>query len=251
MLLTPARVQRLLRDVRSRRLSVREAYEQLQALPLTHVNGATLDTHRAIRRRYPEAVLCEGKTVEQVIAIATHLARVAEPLLLTRMRPELFQAVAPHLQGLRYHAGARMATANHVRPQRRARRYALIVTAGTSDGPVAEETRVTLEALGHRPRQLSDVGVAGLHRVMERLPLIQRAAVIVVVAGMEGALPSVIGGLTASPVIAVPTSIGYGAGFQGIGPLLTMLNTCVPGVVVVNIDNGFGAGYFAGLLLDR
>ena len=251
MLLTSARIRRLLHDVRGQRLSVREAYERLQALPYDRAGDALLDTHRAIRRRYPEAVFCDGKTVEQIIGIAARLAPVAQPLLLTRISPAVFQALAARLPGMRYHAGARMATANHVPPRRGVKRYALIVTAGTADVPVAEETRVTLEAFGRRVRLVTDIGVAGLHRVMGHLPFIRRAAVIVVVAGMDGALPSVIGGLTAVPVIAVPTSVGYGAGFQGIGPLLTMLNTCVPGIAVVNIDNGFGAAYFANLLLDQ
>ena len=251
MLLTPARVQQLLRDVQHRRLSVREAYERLQMLPYDRLDGALLDTHRAIRRRYPEAVFCEGKTIAQIASIVQRLLPVAQPLLLTRLRPDAFEALAAAHPALHYHAGARMAVANHVAIRRSATPYALVVTAGTSDAPVAEEARVTLEAFGRRVRLLSDVGVAGLHRVMGQLPLIQRAAVIVVVAGMDGALPSVVGGLTSSPVVAVPTSVGYGASFHGIGPLLTMLNTCVPGVVLVNIDNGFGAGYFANVLLDR
>ena len=252
MILTRARIQRLLQDVSARRLSVAEAFTRLQALPYDHLGFATLDTHRALRRKYPEAVFCEGKTVEQVRQIVERLAPLVDPLLLTRMTPELFQTLAPQFPRLVHHPMARMATWTHRRPaRRRSSRHALIVTAGTADVPVAEEARVTLEALGQRAQVATDVGVAGLHRLAEHLPRIQRAAVIIVVAGMEGALASVIGGLAACPVIAVPTSVGYGASFHGIGPLLTMLNACAPGVTVVNIDNGFGAGYFASLLLDN
>lgn len=250
MILTPTRIQQLLRQVRRRRLSVRQAYAQLRALPYDHLGFATLDTHRAIRRRYPEVVFCDGKTAEQICGIVARLGCVVDPLILTRVTPTLFQTLSAQFPHLRYHSGARMATWNHRRPARhRSSKYALLITAGTSDLPVAEEARVTLEAFGHRVRQATDIGVAGIHRLTEHLPLIRRAAVIIVVAGMDGALPSVIGGVASCPVIAVPTSVGYGASFRGVAPLLTMLNTCAPGVVVVNIDNGFGAGYFASLLL--
>jgi len=250
VLLTPARIQRLLRAVRHQRVSVREAYQRLQRLPFDDLGFAKLDTHRALRRRLPEVVFCEGKRLEHLIPIVQRLQMVASPLLLTRVSPEQFAALHRRFPPLIYYPTARLAAWPRRNHRPASRRCVLIVTAGTADLPVAEEARFTLEVLGRRVRLLSDVGVAGLHRLTEHLSLIQRAAVIIVVAGMEGALASVVGGLAAAPVIAVPTSVGYGASFRGVGALLTMLNTCVPGVVVVNIDNGFGAAYFASLLLD-
>jgi len=206
---------------------------------------ARLDLHRRHRRGVPEIVLGEGKTPQQLTAIARRLSRAGELVLITRLSPEAYAFMQPRLPALRYHATARIAYQLRRGARPAPSGLALVVTGGTSDLPVAEEAAVTLELLGSRVARLFDVGVAGVHRLFNQVKLLRRARVIVVAAGMEGALASVVAGLVACPVVAVPTSIGYGASFQGIAPLLAMLNSCVPGVAVVNIDNGFGAGYLA------
>ena len=248
MLYTTQHLQRLLRDVRQGRRSISAVVGELRQLPVDNVGFARLDTHRALRRGLPEAVFCDGKTTAQLSIIIGRLAKVADPVLLTRLAPAQFAALHRRYPALRYHVPGRLGFLT--RRSRRARRAGLMlmVTGGTSDGPVAEEAAATLEILGHRVERLWDVGVAGVHRILMHQRLLQRARVVIVAAGMEGALASVVAGLTAAPIIAVPTSVGYGASFRGIAPLLTMLNSCAPGVVVVNIDNGFGAAYFAHLI---
>ena len=209
-----------------------------------------LDTHRQRRRGIPEIILGQGKTPSQVIRIARRVLAARQLLLITRLEPRAFQDVHSALPLLRYDPIARMAF--HV-PAARPRRDGLVavVTGGTSDLPIAEEAVVTLDVLGSRAVRLYDVGVAGVHRVLRHQAMLQQARVVVVVAGMEGALASVVAGLARCPVIAVPTSIGYGANFEGLAALLTMLNSCVPGIGVVNIDNGFGAGYLAHVINHR
>jgi len=248
MLYTAQRLQRLLRDVRLRRRSVAQAVNRLQQLPVDDLGFARLDTHRALRRGLPEAVYCDGKTTAQLAVIVGRLARVAEPVLLTRLKAEQFAALHRRYPALRYHAPARLGFLTRRRQRAWRLGLMLVVTGGTADAPVAEEAASTLEVLGHRVERLQDVGVSGVHRILMHQRLLQQARVVIVVAGMEGALASVVAGLTAAPVVAVPTSIGYGASFRGIGPLLTMLNSCAPGVAVVNIDNGFGAAYFASVI---
>jgi NCAIR mutase (PurE)-related protein len=205
---------------------------------------ATLDLARAARRGYPEAVFCAGKTVEQVAAIAAEIGRVGQRTLFTRADPEQAAAVRAALSDADYDASAQL-VAWPAEPPTPTGGLVVVVTAGTSDLPVAREAWLTARHLGRAAELVVDVGVAGLHRVLARLDLLRRARVIVVVAGMDGALPSVVAGLVSAPVVAVPTSVGYGAAFDGLAALLTMLNACAPGVAVVNIDNGYGAGHLA------
>jgi NCAIR mutase (PurE)-related protein len=239
------KLQRVMRDVRAGRLSVGQAMEEVRGLPFEDLGFAKVDTHRAVRKGFPEAVYCPGKTDAQVVAIVERLAANSSTVLATRASQETFSAVRSSVTSkpVAYHEMARMIVVGDL-PKRRVGRV-LVLTAGTADLPVAEEAALTAEAMGARCERLADVGVAGVHRVLEHRHMLERAKVIVVVAGMEGALPSVVSGLVECPVIAVPTSVGYGASFDGLAALLAMLNACSPGVAVVNIDNGYGAGYLA------
>jgi hypothetical protein len=246
-MVTEHSLHRWIRLVRNGHRSPHALVEALKRLPFEDLGFARLDTHRRLRRGLPEVVLCEGKTPAQLIAIARRLVRADGMALLTRLEPAVFQEIRPHLRGLRYDPMARLAY-QPPRSRRALRGLVIVVTGGTSDLPIAEEAAVTLELLGSRVSRLYDVGVAGVHRILGQWRLLRRARAIVVIAGMEGALASVVAGLVRCPVVAVPTSIGYGASFQGIAPLLTMLNSCVPGIGVVNIDNGFGAAYLAHLI---
>lgn len=215
--------------------------------PYEELGWAKLDTHRLSRRGLPEVIFAEGKSPQQLKQIIRRLLLRKHPILLTRLSAAHFEAIRTSCPALAYHPVARIA----FQPPPNARRLkglVAVLTGGTSDIPVAEEAALTLEWLGSRPVKLYDVGVAGVHRLLSHLALLRRARVIVVAAGMEGALASVVGGLVACPVVAVPTSVGYGASFQGIAPLLTMMNSCAPGVGVVNIDNGFGAGMLAHMI---
>lgn len=211
------------------------------------IGFARLDVDRVRRRGMPEAIYCAGKTPDQVAHIVTAMKRARHNVLGTRASPDVFEVVRRMHPDARYHALARCITVDVVRRPKPIGRIA-VVTAGTSDLPVAEEAAVTAEWMGARVERISDVGVAGLHRLMPHLPKLRRARVVVVVAGMEGALPSVVGGLIDKPLIAVPTSVGYGVNFGGLTALLAMLNSCAPGVSVVNVDNGFGAGICAALI---
>lgn len=239
------KLARVMRDVREGRLTVGQAMEEVRGLPFEDLGFAKVDTHRSLRKGFPEAVYCPGKTDAQVVAIVERLAAHSSTVLATRATPENFRAVRTAVKSkpVAYHESARMIVVGDL-PKRRMGRV-LVLTAGTSDLPVAEEAALTAEAMGARCERLADVGVAGVHRVLEHRHMLERAKVIVVVAGMEGALPSVVSGLVECPVIAVPTSVGYGASFDGLAALLAMLNACSPGVAVVNIDNGYGAGYLA------
>ncbi|WP_447975603.1 nickel pincer cofactor biosynthesis protein LarB [Nitrospira sp. Kam-Ns4a] len=237
------RLRRLLQDLRAGRADVPQVLERLRSLPYEDLGFASVDHHRALRQGFPEVIFCEGKTSQQVAAIARGLLKRGGPLLATRATPEVAAALAKLDRRATYHELARTVV---VRTQKaRPKGDILIVTAGTADLPVAEEARVTAEVMGSRVSVLHDVGVAGLHRVLDRHARLRQARVLVVVAGMDGVLPSVVGGLVDRPVIAVPTSRGYGASFGGLAALLTMLNSCAAGVGVVNIDNGFGAGCLA------
>jgi NCAIR mutase (PurE)-related protein len=239
-------VRRLLENVAAGGIDVDAALEQLRHLPYEDLGFAKIDHHRALRGNLPEVVLGQGKTPEQVVAIAERLVERSGRLLVTRIDKSIFRQLQERVPDAVYHETARAATVD--RHPREALSGITVLCAGTADLPVAEEATVTAELMGHRIERIYDVGVAGLHRLLDHLPQLTDAHVLVVVAGMEGALPSVVSGLVAMPVIAVPTSIGYGASFQGIAPLLTMLNSCAPGVAVVNIDNGFGAGYLAAVI---
>lgn len=243
-MVTERRLKYWLGEVRNGRRTPAALLDTLRHLPYENLGFARLDTHRGLRRGLPEAIFCDGKTPQQIIQIARRAARRQAFVLLTRLDVLTFDAIRSSLPNFRYDPIARLAHTSAVARQTRAG-LVVVVTGGTSDIPVAEEASVTLELLGSRAARLYDVGVAGVHRLLGQLRLLHRARAIIVIAGMEGALASVVAGLVRCPVIAVPTSIGYGASFQGIAPLLTMLNSCVPGVGVVNIDNGFGAAYLA------
>ncbi len=247
--MTPRQLQRLLRQVRAGQLSVPDAVERLRSLPFEDLGFAKLDTHRELRTGFPEVIYCTGKTADQGLRIARRIVSHHHLALATRCTPEIYEAARETFPTVAWHEAARiMVIGKPPRPPARARPI-IVVTGGTADTPVAEEAAVTAETIGCRVERIYDVGVAGLHRLLAHHQKLARARAIIVVAGMEGALASVVGGLVSAPVIAVPTSVGYGASFQGIAPLLTMLNSCAAGVAVVNIDNGFGAGYFAALLL--
>lgn len=241
--MNPEGVVRLLRHVRQGRVTVEQALERLRSLPFEDLGFASLDHHRSLRQGFPEVVLCEGKTTAQVVSIVGALLKKRGPLLATRADPALARAIRRLDRRARYHRDARIVAIHD--PRRARRGHVLIVTAGTADVSVAEEARVTAEVMGSHVESLYDVGVAGLHRLLGRKERLFTARVIVVAAGMDGVLPSVVGGLVDCPVIAVPTSRGYGASFGGLAALLTMLNSCAAGVAVMNIDNGFGAGCLA------
>jgi NCAIR mutase (PurE)-related protein len=236
----------LLEAVAAGATPVAQALERLRILPYQDVRFAKVDLHRALRHGAPEAVFGQGKTPEQVVAIVTRLAEHHANVLATRLDGDMAAAIAASGLPHRYHAEARVAV---IRPEPTPEVGLIaVLSAGTADIPVAEEAAITAEALGNRVERAYDCGVAGLHRLLDQHALLAQANAIVVVAGMEGALPSVVGGLVDRPVIAVPTSVGYGAAFGGVTALLAMLNSCAPGVSVVNIDNGYGAACQASLI---
>ncbi len=208
---------------------------------------AKVDLNRLKRRGFAEVVYCPGKTKEQILKITRTLLEHKQPLLLTKLEKDTYACLKKHLPGLQYNFLGKIAYLKN-KPVKKTNKFVLLITAGTSDLPVAEEAYATLKAMGNSVVKLYDVGVAGCHRLTDNLELLRKANVIIVIAGMEGALASVVSGLVSSPVIAVPASTGYGANFKGLSALLTMINSCSPGVAVVNIDNGFGAGYFASLV---
>jgi NCAIR mutase (PurE)-related protein len=236
----------LLTSVKAGELSIDKAIVQLGNLPYEEVGFAKLDHHRNLRRGFPEVVFSQGKTVEQITTITQKLAASTEKVLVTRASSEVFNAVSAIVREATYNTSAKTIIINRSKTPKH--KGIAIVSAGTSDIPVAEEAAVTAEIMDNNVDRIYDVGVAGIHRLFDHMPRIRDAKVIIVIAGMDGALPSVVSGLVAAPVIAVPTSNGYGASFQGVAPLLTMLNSCSPGIAVVNIDNGFGAGYIAALI---
>jgi NCAIR mutase (PurE)-related protein len=243
------RVRDLLSKVADGSVPVESALASLAQEPMESLGFATIDHHRALRQGFPEVVYGAGKTPEQLVAIARHIADRGDGVLATRVADDAIPALLAALPGAQHNALARTVMLRAAQPPMAARGTALIVTAGTSDLPVAEEAAVTADAMGCVAERLTDVGVAGIHRVLASRGALERADVVIVVAGMDGALASVVGGLVRVPVIAVPTSVGYGASFGGIAPLLTMLNSCAAGVTVVNIDNGFGAAVAAARIL--
>ncbi len=228
-------------------VDVEAVLSSLRNLPYTDLGFAKVDHHRSLRKGFPEVIFGEGKSQEQIIAIARSLLEGADNLLITRVAQEIFDGLREEIPDAVYHDKARAVVVNR-RKSKETMHGVTIVTGGTADIPVAEEAAVTAEVMGCGVDRLYDVGVAGIHRLLDSLPALQSARAIVAVAGMDGVLPSVVGGLVSAPVIGVPTSVGYGASFKGVAPLLTMLNTCAPGVGVVNIDNGFGAGYLAAVI---
>ncbi len=247
----PDDIRKVLDSVRRRTVSVEAALAKLKSLPFENIGFATLDHHRTLRKGFPEAIWGEGKTAPQIIAIIRNMLRRKHPILVTRVDPAKAARVKKALPALTYHPASRLLTLQPGKSAKRGRGTILVVSAGTSDIPVAEEALVTASLMGNEADHLYDVGVAGIHRLMEQKEKLFSASVLIVVAGMEGALPSVVGGMVEKPVIAVPTSTGYGTGFGGIAALLSMLNSCASGIAVVNIDNGFGAGYIAGLINRR
>ena len=238
-------LESLLADVAAGRLTPTAALERLRHLPYEELPFARIDHHRTLRQGQPEVVFCEGKTVEQVVAICERLAAATGSFLGTRASEAMAAALATKFPAVAWNPAARTVVLTRPRDAAEVESETagpiLVVSAGTSDLPVAEEAAVVAEAFGHRVERLMDVGVAGLHRLLAAAAQLRQAKVVIVVAGMEGALPSVVGGLVSVPVIAVPTSVGYGASFGGLAALLGMLNSCAAGVTVVNIDNGFGA----------
>jgi pyridinium-3,5-biscarboxylic acid mononucleotide synthase len=244
----PDRLRTLLARVRAGRVSVSEAMSALADLPFRDLGDAKVDRHRALRQGFPEVVFAPGKTARQLARIAAVIRGDGQPLLVTRLAPEQLPALR-EIDGGSYEAAARLFRAGRARPLRGA--SVAILSAGTSDVPVAEEAAWTAWAAGCEVQRHYDVGVAGLQRLLARRRVIEKSRAVVVVAGMEGALASVVGGLSRRPVIAVPTSVGYGVNLGGVTALLGMLNSCAPNVAAVNVDNGFGAGYLAAMIARR
>jgi NCAIR mutase (PurE)-related protein len=241
------KARRLLEAIRSGELDVEQGLERLNSFPFEDLSFARVDHHRDLRLGFPEVILGEGKTVGQIVAIAERILTSSSNLLVSRTTKEVFNRLFEIANDAEYHREARMISVLRDRTERGEGSIA-VISAGTSDVPVAEEAAVTATAMGNQVSRIFDVGVAGIHRLMESRTEFESARVVIVVAGMEGALPSVVGGMVSVPVIAVPTSIGYGASFGGIAALLGMLNSCASNVAVVNIDNGFGAGFVASLI---
>jgi len=245
--MTAKELEKLLHEVKDGRKSVEEAFEVLKSFPYTDLGFARIDHHREIRTGYPEIVYCSGKTVDQVREIFRVMAEKENNIIGTRATQEMYDSIRLISSEARHFPEARIISIQKKKPDSPATSIG-VITAGTSDIPVAEEAAVTAELLGNKVLRIFDAGVAGIHRLVDKLPEIRSCRVIIVIAGMEGALASVVGGLVDKPVIAVPTSVGYGANFGGISALLAMLTSCSTGVTVVNIDNGFGAGFSASMI---
>lgn len=241
-------LRELLKSVASGCLSVDEAVSKLEHLPFEDLAYARVDHHRSLRKGFPEVIFGQGKSPEHILGIMNAIARQKDTIMVTRLSPEKAAAVLAEYPDATYYREARILV-HESQPIRKINNGLIaVIAAGTSDIPVAEEAVVTATTMGHRVKKLYDAGVSGIHRLMDEARLLAEASVFVVVAGMEGALPSVVGGLVGKPVIGVPTSVGYGTSFGGITALLGMLNSCASNVCVVNIDNGFGAGYIAALI---
>jgi NCAIR mutase (PurE)-related protein len=241
------KIRKLLEGVRTGKTSVNEALNQLKHLPYQDLGFAKIDHHRTLRLGFPEVVYCKGKTPEQALQIIEELCKHNSRVLATKVSKKTAKTIITKIPTAYYHPEAQLLVVGEI-PEKPIWGKVAVVTAGTADLPVAEEAALTAQFLANEVERIYDIGVAGLHRLFSFLPSLTSALAIIVVAGMDGALPSIVAGLVARPVIAVPTSTGYGANFQGLAPLLTMLNSCAPGVSVVNIDNGFGAAFFAHLI---
>jgi len=240
-------MKKILENYKKGKISLNDVLEKMKNLPYEDLGFAKIDNHRIIRKGYPETIFCPGKTNEQIIKIVEKMMEKDHNILLTKAEKKVYNAVKKIYSDAEYNEVAKTIIFRKIKTKP-SKNKVLIITAGTSDIPIAEEACVTAEIMGNNVEKAYDVGVAGVHRLFDIKDKIFDANVIIVVAGMEGALASIVGGLTSKPVIAVPTSVGYGASFKGIAPLLTMMNSCAEGVVVVNIDNGFGAAYFASLI---
>ena len=248
--MTEAKIHEILKLVEGRRLSAEEALARLRHLPFEDLGFAKLDNHRGLRRGIPEVIFGEGKSADQIATIGKRMAAAGVNLIVTRLAPDKARAIKRKLRALDYRPEAHIGMLIAEPPKALGHGTIMVLSAGTSDIPVAEEAALCAELFGNRVERLYDVGVAGLHRLTANLDSLKTASVLIVVAGMEGALPSVVAGLLDKPVVAVPTSVGYGTAFGGLAALLGMLNSCASGVVVVNIDNGFGAA-FAATLINR
>jgi pyridinium-3,5-biscarboxylic acid mononucleotide synthase len=241
-------LEKLLVQLKNGKMSLKKVRERIACLPYHDLEIAKLDTHRELRKGFPEVILGSNKSLSHLDKILGHLCKTRGPVLITKLDQDKFEALRGNFKFLKYHPEAKIAVHLKGKLKKTGRGKILVITAGTSDIPVAEEAFQTCRYMGNDVEKVYDVGVAGIHRLFDKLDKIRKASVIVVVAGMEGALASVISGLTSKPVIAVPTSVGYGASFKGLAALLGMLNACSPGIGVVNIDNGFGAGYLASVI---
>lgn len=240
-------LRKMLEDVKNGEVTIEEAVTELKKLPFEDIGFAKVDHHRNIRNGYPEVIYCQGKTLDQIKAIVKKLMDRDNNIMATRAGSEVYQAIKEVTEDAEYFEAARIVVVRK-REILRSQKVIAVVSAGTSDIPVAEEAAITAETMGNKVDRIYDVGVAGIHRLLANTDALLKANVLIVVAGMEGALASVVGGMVDKPVIAVPTSVGYGANFGGLAPLLTMLNSCASGIGVVNIDNGFGAGYLASMI---
>lgn len=240
-------LKKLLENVKSGEVSVDSAVSELKKLPFEDIGFAKVDHHRNLRNGYPEVIYCQGKTVEQIKAIVARLMERDNNIMATRAGREVYEGILELTEDAVYYEAARIVVIKK-RELKLTEKVIAVVTAGTSDIPVAEEAAVTAETMGNTVNRIYDVGVAGIHRLLANQEALMQANVLIVIAGMEGALASVVGGLVDKPVVAVPTSVGYGANFGGLSALLTMLNSCSTGIGVVNIDNGFGAGYLASMI---
>lgn len=240
-------IENILQQFKSGQIEIKEALEKLKHFPYDDLDFAKIDSQRQLRKGFPEVIFCQGKTLEQITKIAKRIKETKSKFVATRATPEIYQAIKEIITEVIYFKEARIVAVKE-KFKKIDTKFILVVSGGTADIPVAEEAAVIAELMGNKVERLYDVGVAGLHRLLDNSKKLLAANVLIVVAGMEGALPSVVGGLVDKPIIAVPTSVGYGANFKGLSALLTMLNSCAPGLAVVNIDNGFGAGYIASLI---
>jgi len=239
-------IEKILQQFKSGQIEIKEVLDKFKHFPYDDLGFAKIDSQRQLRKGFPEVIFCQGKTLEQIINIVKRMKETGGKIVATRATPEVYQEMKKIIPEVTYSKEARIVAVEEKKIV--SSKFILVVSGGTADIPVAEEAAVIAELMGNRVERLYDVGVAGLHRLLANSKKLLAANVLIVVAGMEGALPSVVGGLVDKPIIAVPTSVGYGASFKGLSALLTMLNSCVPGLAVVNIDNGFGAGYMASLI---
>lgn len=239
-------IEKILQQFKSGQVEIEEVLGKLKHFPYDDLGFVKIDTQRQLRKGFPEVIFCQGKTLEQITKIAKRIKETEGKIVATRATPEVYQGIKKIIPEVTFFKEAKIVAVEE--KKKVSSKFILVVSGGTADIPVAEEAAVMAELMGNRVERLYDVGVAGLHRLLGNSKKLFAANVLIVVAGMEGALPSVVGGLVDKPIIAVPTSVGYGANFKGLSALLTMLNSCAPGLAVVNIDNGFGAGYMASLI---
>ncbi|MCM8804912.1 MAG: nickel pincer cofactor biosynthesis protein LarB [Candidatus Omnitrophica bacterium] len=237
------KIKNLLRDFKKGKITEEEFIEKLKYLPYIDIHFAKIDTYRTLKFNFPEVVYGKGKTIQQLKSIISEIKKFHSNMIVTKVEENLAEELKKDFPDILYFKEGKILTFK--KGKKRTKKYVCVITAGTSDIPIAEEASITLEILGIPVKRIYDVGVAGIHRLIDKIEILNKAVCLIVVAGMEGALPSVVGGLTWKPVIGVPTSIGYGVNLNGISPLLTMLNSCSPNVVVVNINNGFGSAFFA------